>query len=902
MSLFFNRFTYIAFLLISIPFGSVGAGKSDMQYGTSSLPIDQIITQLQQKHEVTIFYKPDWFLEESINPDILKKPLRDALSELIRGNDLEIVDLGNIILFIPSGRNQPQLADARDHIKVIGSPQEYGRYSRAGIQGKITDGATGEPLIGAVVFEPVSSRGVTTNLEGEFSLELAVGDHRLRISYVGYEDTYHDIRLISNGEAVFELFSKVSQLQEVTVTARRAMENVLRTQMSVITIDAKSIKELPQTFGERDIVRSITLLPGIQTIGEFGTGFNVRGGSADQNLILIENVPLFNSSHLFGLISVVNPDMVSDVTLMKAGIPARYGERASSVMDVRLGNGDQHNRTRLTGGIGIINSRLLFQMPVIKEKWNISLGARSSYSDWLLRRIPDEDLMNSNAGFYDITFHSTAALNKNNHLTLFGYHSYDRFGFSNDNQQDYGNTMASLRWNSFFTPRLSSTFLAGWSYYFFNITEKPQFRSYSHFNVFSDIDYRMLKWFLTWHPYENHVVEYGINVIGYKVDPGHKKPFGAESIINPEQIQREQAWEISGFISDDIKVSERMSVDIGVRFTQYLQLGSGTVYSYQDGFPRRSEYITDSVTYERGDILSSYNGLEPRLGMRYQLDESSSAKLSYNRSNQYINLISNTSIMSPTDLWKLSDIHLKPLTSDQYAAGYFRNFSDNTIETSIEAYYKTIHNAIEYKSGAELVMNPTMETDLVNAKGYNYGLEIYVNKNSGRLTGWTSYTFSASMRRTDSQFPSDQINKNTWFPTNYDRPHNMVANMNYHISRRWRLGATFTYSTGRPVTLPESTYLYGSNFLVYFSDRNKYRLPDYHRLDVSISMGENHRLNQRGKGFWTFTIMNLYGRKNPYSVFYKKEPSTAGSFRSFNLYQLYIIGTPMPTLTYNFSF
>jgi hypothetical protein len=359
--------------------------------------------------------------------------------------------------------------------------------------------------------------------------------------------------------------------------------------------------------------------------------------------------------------------------------------------------------------------------------------------------------------------------------------------------------MASLRWNSFFTPRLSSTFLAGWSYYFFNITEKPQFRSYSHFNVFSDIDYRMLKWFLTWHPYENHTLEYGINVIGYKVDPGHKKPFGAESIINPEQIQREQAWEISGFISDDIKVSERLSVDMGVRFTQYLQVGSGTVYSYQDGFPRRSEYITDSVTYGRGDILSSYNGLEPRLGMRYQLDESSSAKLSYNRSNQYINLISNTSIMSPTDLWKLSDIHLKPLTSDQYAAGYFRNFSDNTIETSIEAYYKTIHNAIEYKSGAELVMNPTMETDLVNAKGYNYGLEIYVNKNSGRLTGWTSYTYSVSMRRTDSPYRSDQINKNTWFPTNYDRPHNLVANMNYHISEDGDLGQLLPIAPAGPL-------------------------------------------------------------------------------------------------------
>ena len=306
--------------------------------------------------------------------------------------------------------------------------------------------------------------------------------------------------------------------------------------------------------------------------------------------------------------------------------------------------------------------------------------------------------------------------------------------------------------------------------------------------------------------------------------------------------------------------------------------------------------------YGNNEVVTQYGGLEPRAGLRIKTGESSSVKLSYSRINQYINLISNTSVMAPTDVWKLSDTYLKPLTSDQYAIGYFQNFLDNSIEFSLEAYYKQLHNVIEYKSGAEIAMNRYLETDVINAKGYNYGVEFYLKKNSGRLTGWTSYTWSASQRRSDSEFPENQINRNTWFPSNYDRPHNFVLNSNYHISRRWRFGATFTYNTGRPVTLPELTYWQGGNLMIYFSDRNKYRLPDYHRLDISISLDENLRLDKRGKGSWTFSIMNVYGRKNPYSVFYKKEHGTWHSDRSFKLYQLYIVGRALPTVTYNFSF
>jgi hypothetical protein len=860
----------------------------------------EIIKMLEDQHNVTIFYKQEWLGDATFDKQILTEPLNVAVNYLVSSLPLEVVFFDDVLIIMPAGPGISGQATGGQGI-TVGDPNEYGRFSRATMKGTISDGNTGETLIGAVIVDVATGKGVTTDVHGNYKIELPVGEHRIRISYIGYEDSYHLIRLISDGDLSFDLFGNVSQLEQVTITALRARENVQRTQMSIIRMDTRTLKELPQTFGERDIVRSITLLPGIQTVGEFGSGFNVRGGSADQNLILVENVPLFNSAHLFGLISVINPDMVTDVTLMKAGIPAKFGERASSVMDVRLGDGATLDKIKLTGGIGIINSRLLFQTPIAKDKATLSFGARSSYSDYLLKRIPDEDLRNSNAGFYDFSAHSRIAINKNNFLTLFGYHSFDRFGFTNENQYEYGSSMASVRWNSLPAAGVSHTLIAGWSNYWFQVDDTPENDPFAHFSVFSGIDYRSLKWNLDYDWNDRHTFSIGFNAIGYILEPGEIKPLGQSSFVAQKKIMAEQAYELAVFLSDNIKINERLTIDVGLRFTQFLQTGPARQFIYQDGAPKTNEFITDSILLNKGEIAAAYNGLEPRLGFRYQLSESSSVKGSYNRINQYINLVSNTSVMSPTDLWKLSDHHLKPLGSDQFALGYFRNFRDNTLETSVEIYYKTLQNALEYRSGAEIIMNPAIEQDLVNAKGYNYGMEVYVKKNSGRLTGWSSYTFSSAMRRTETPFPSVQINNNKWFPSNYDRPHNLILNSNYHISRRWRLGATFTYSTGRPVTLPEAAFQVGNNLLIHYSERNKYRLPDYHRLDVSVSLGENHRLNQRGKGFWTFTLMNVYGRKNPYSVFYRKDAAGLGGFRSFSMYQMYIIGTVFPTLTYNFT-
>lgn len=867
-----------------------------------SHPAREIIIILEQKYDRPIFYRPEWFENHTFSSDIAEKPLTDALQELIKGLNLRIVHVDAMIFLLPAeGATQSLTTSYGDEV-TIGNPNEFGKYSRATISGLITDGETDEPLIGAVLYELESGMGASTDANGMYSIQLPAGDRQLRVSYIGYEDRYQRIRLISNGQLNMELYTASTQLEEVTVVARRLEENVTRTQMSLIKLDAKAIRELPGSYGEPDIIRSITLLPGVQTVGEFGTGFHVRGGSADQNLILMELVPIFNTSHLFGLVSVVNPDLVNTVSLIKAGTPARFGERASSVMDIRLGEGLNIKQSSFKGSLGILNSRALIESPVIKDKVTIAVAARTSHSDMYLKRMPTEDLMNSSAGFYDLTALANIALNGNNTITMFGYHSFDRFSFGGETGYAYSNTLSSIRWNSVLGPRLTSSLSAGTSNYQLETKDEPTLNPDIHSLMNAGITYRSLKWNLGLVPNEDHYVEFGINAIRYDIKPGEMNPLGAYSVIGHSLIDKEQGLELAAYLSDDFMINDHLSVELGLRFSQYLQLGPVQSYQYAANKPRTENNLTDSVVFGTHEIASRYHGLEPRMGLRWKTGEFSSLKLSFARIHQYINLVSNTSVAGPADVWKLSDAHLKPLRSDQYAIGYFQNFKQNTIEMSVELYYKQLFNAIDYISGAEIVMNPKLETSLLNVEGYNYGLEFYLRKATGRLNGWTSYTLSTSQRRSTSPFPETRINKNNYFPSNFDRPHNLVLNMNYQISRRWRFGATFTYHTGRPVTLPELTYRQGQDMILYFSDRNKYRLPDYHRLDLSVSLDENLKLTSRGKGSFTFSVINAYGRKNPHAVFYKREADGYFSSGNHKLYQLYIIARPLPTLSYTFSF
>jgi hypothetical protein len=787
-------------------------------------------------------------------------------------------------------------------VVMIGNPNEFGKYAKATIDGKVLDGKTGEPLIGAVVNIEKIKTVTTTDQNGGFTIVAPVGEYEVKLSYVGYEDNLRKIKLLSNGKTSLELFEKSVKINEVVITAERAEFNVTRTQMSVVRLDAKNIKELPVSLGEKDIIKSVSLMPGVQSTGEFGTGFFVRGGSSDQNLILVEDVPLFNSSHVFGLISAINPDGVTGVTLLKAGIPAKYGERASSVMDIRLG-GSNSDKVQMKGGIGLLNSRLNLEVPLFKKKATLLLGVRNSYSNWLLHSIPDLDLMNSSAGFYDVNGLFTMNLNPKNKITLFGYYSDDKFSFSKTVHYHYENIMASFRLTHVFNKYLSTSLLLGRSEYKYDINELDTLKRTEAYQIKSNTIYQNLKWNFAWIPSDSHSLDIGFNSILYQLNPGELLPYGDASEVASKKIASEKGIETSVYASDNINITPELSTEIGFRYTRFALLGPGNVLVFQPDYPRSQQSIINTIFYGNNKVIKWFNGFEPRVAFRYSINDYSSLKLSYNRINQFINLISNTMVMTPTDVWKLSSPNLKPLTCDQYALGYFRNFNNNSLEASVETYYKSLKNVIEYKDGAKILLNDFLETDLLNATGYNYGIEFYLKKNTGRLTGWASYTFSKTMRRTTSSSGSEQINNNQYYPSPFDKPNNLIIVANYHISRRWRFSGSFTYNTGRPITLPELKYTFDGNQLIYYSDRNKYRLPDYHRLDISITLDESLRLKKKWKGNWTLSIVNLYGRKNAYSVFYKKEaPSEINDYHLYSLYKLYIIGKPLPTLTYNFTF
>ena len=888
--------------LIFLTTGQLTVSQTSTQ--GNSLSIDQVTNFLSQKKGFRFFYKPEWFENKSFPPSILELSFDEALNRIKSISELSVITIDSVLyIFIPVKPViiTPVQQEKSDAI-VVGNPKDYGKYPKATFHGMIFDGKDGKPLPGASIFIDKLKIGATADKKGDYRLQAPVGEYIIRTSFIGYDDNLQKIKLVSDGTLNSELLEKSVKLGEVVIYSERPELNVTGTQMSIVKLDVKAIKELPVSLGGTDIIKSITLMPGVQTVGEFGTGFNVRGGGSDQNLILIEDVPLFNLSHLFGLISVINSDGISSVTLLKAGISAKYGERASSVMDIRLG-ANNPDKTTVKAGIGIINSTFYIETPLSDKRFNLIVGVRSSYSNWLLHSIPDIDLMNSSAHFYDANALLTFNVNPNNKINLFGYLSNDRFAFGKNTDYKYSNLLGSIRWKHTFNENLYFNMVAGISNYRYQVSESDTSRSWEAYKINSELLYRNIKWNLSWLPNDNHTLDFGINIALYNIQPGELNGLVNETVIQPIKMQPEKALENALYITDNINLSSKFALDLGLRYSLYSYLGPNKVYVYQPDVSRTPESITDSLTYGNNKPVCWYSGVEPRVSIRYTISPSSSVKLSYNRIHQYINLISNTAVMSPTDVWKLSSPNLKPLTCDHIALGYFRNFKNNTYETSVELYYKSMMNGIDYKNGATLLLNPYIEADLTNVHGTNYGVELYIKKNTGRLTGWASYTWSRSLQRTNSLFDADKINNNQPFPSNYDRPNNVVLNANYHISKRWRFSGTFTYSTGRPVTLPELKFGYQGYQLLYYSDRNKYRLPDYHRLDVSITLDESLKIKKKWKGSWTFSVINLYGRKNAYSVFYKKEGHLVSyDFRQYDTYMLYIIGRPLPTLTYNIIF
>jgi hypothetical protein len=868
-------------------------------------PLPAFFSSLEKNYPVKFYFKNEWFATDSINIILDQTPLTTVLERISNTfpYNYQLIQ-GNMVVFLPKQQvtqllGETQISGNGTDLNqiIVGDPAETGKFRNVVLKGKIINGKTGEPVIGALYQIENTANGGQSDVSGNYSFSLVPGLYTINVSSMGFEKSVYKVKVISNGELNLELFDKAVQIDQVTIYAERRDINVSKNQMSIVKLSAKEIKQLPSLSGEKDIIKSFTMLPGVKSVGEFGSGINVRGGGEDQNLFLIEGTPIYNTAHVLGLLSVINPDAVTDVTLYKGQIPARFGERVSSVMDIHV-MGTRPEKTTVKGGIGIYDSRLLVEVPIGKNL-DFKIGGRSSYSNWIMQRMPDVNLSASSAKFYDLN----ASLNwnfGNNHITFFAYQSNDEFKYSNDQAYRYGNKLASVNWGHFYNKHLSSD--ATFAYSQYDAYKENLKDEYEKSKFSNQIQYLSGKFNLKYNGMANHTFDAGIQTIRHSILPGKLQPLDELSLISDSLLSKEQAWENGIYLNDAWEINNKWALNLGLRFSAFFNIGPSSYLDYDKTMPISENSVVGTTQYGKSEISQAYMGLEPRLSMKYQYNSQNSVKLSYNRNYQYMSLISFTSITVPTDIWKLADPHIKPVISDQLALGYYHNNKNNTIEISTEVYYKLQSNLLEYRNNAIIEMNPHLEQELLNTDGYNYGIEFMIKKKEGKTDGWLSYTYSRSLRQTTA-VSDEKINNGNVYPSAYDKPHSITFFGTYHINKRWRIAANFSYSTGRPVTLPEYVYQDGKNELIYWSDRNKYRTPDYHRLDLSVSMDESLRISKRWKGSWTFSVLNVYGRHNTYSVFYEKTiPSAANNYQSYTLNKLYIIGQPLPTLTYNFIF
>jgi hypothetical protein len=786
----------------------------------------------------------------------------------------------------------------------------FAQSEKLTVSGYVKDSKNGEGLIGASVFVKELLTGTTTNTYGFYSLTLPKGNYTLVITSVGYRKSIRDVKLTEQNVTLnLEVVEDGQELAEVVVNGKREDDNVKAIEMSVNKVDMKTIKKIPALLGEVDLVRAIQLLPGVSTVGEGATGFNVRGGAVDQNLVLMDEAPVYNSSHLFGFFSIFNPDAVKDVKLIKGGIPAQYGGRASSILDVRMKEGNA-KQLEINGGIGFIFSRLSIEAPIIKDKASFIVAARRSYADVLAKPFLTGNNADTQFNFYDLTAKVNYTLNQNNSFFLSGYFGRDVFG--NQFGFNWGNSTLSARWNHVFSSKLFMNATAFYSNYDYLLdSDLKNKRPNNQFRWTSNIENLSLKPDFTYYITPNNTLTFGGQVLTYSFTPG-----SANASSNGTKIYfgspAKDAVEYSAYIGNEWRVTPKLSLQYGVRFSKYDYKSSEDVYyirrfvGISDAFT--SGYDLDTKPNNPNEILQTYSNFEPRFNAKLETGENSSIKASYNRMTQYIHLMSNTAASTPLDVWTSSTNNIKPQLTDQVALGYFKNFGDNDYETSLEVYYKDFQNQIDYADRANLFLNPRFEKDLLFGKGRAYGVELYIKKNKGKLTGWTSYTLARTERQIDG------LNKGEWFPNRFDRTHTLNVVAQYELSKKWSFGANFAYISGVPYSLaPRQASVEGQTFGVTdLGVRGNVRIPAYNRLDVSATKKNKKALFGKGESEWVFSIYNLYNKRNPFSIYTQpidgKPATDAGTVQETEqaikseAVRLSIIGSLIPSVTYNFKF
>jgi len=749
------------------------------------------------------------------------------------------------------------------------------------VSGTVRDQATGETLIGAsVIFLGHSHAAGLSNAYGFYSINAVVGQYEMVVSFTGYRNDTIGVNLGRDTVIPVNLAPGSPQLQEVVVTANRNTNNVSRPLMGVQKLSISEIKDVPVLFGEKDILKTIQLLPGVQSGGDGSSGFYVRGGSIDQNLILLDEATVYNPSHLLGFFSTFNSDAIKDVTLYKGAIPAEFGGRLASVLDVRMNDGNIKDYV-VSGGLGLISSRLNIEGPIEKDDGSFIVSARRTYADLFLKLSRDTNTNRSSLYFYDINAKANYRLGDKDHIFLSGYFGKDELGLGNTFGLDYGNSTATFRWNHILNSRLFSNTSLIYSKYNYDVTINS---GKNDIGITSFIKDYHFKEDMEYYANASNKLDFGIDVIHHTTSPGVITASETSS-FNPVSLQNKYSLESAAYISHDLSLSDKINVNYGLRANLFTVLGPGNFYTYDS-----SGNTIDTATYSSGQVVKNYFNLEPRFSMSIKVAATSSIKLAYTRTTQNLHLLSNSTSANPTDVWIPSSNNVKPEIADQVSVGYFRNFKDNQYEFSTEVYYRDMQNQIDYKNGAQLIANENVESELIFGKGRSYGVEVFAKKKVGRLTGWVSYTLS----RTERQF--NGVNSDNWYPANQDRTHNLSVVGIYKLNKKWTLSGDFVYYTGNAVTWPSGKYEVNGQIAFLYTQRNGSRMPPYNRLDVGATL--QGKKTKKFDSNWNFSVYNLYGRENPYSISFQQDPGDPTKTQAVQ----YALFRWVPSVTYNFKF
>lgn len=879
-------------------------------------PLEQFIKDIEQETNLKFYYKPEMIKNISVTVNGKNIHVFDAISRGLRYTSYTFTFYEpNMIVIVPNdgfvdhlpfdhlvaknfakppqdefvSRMQKKYLKGRKvnvkKIITVGNSNVPNTGQRVTVNGKLLDYENGEPLIGATFYIKELGLGTATDEDGDMILFLPPGKYSSSLSCIGMQKTEIILNVKSAGSFSFAMQREVKTLTEVTVNAQQAYK-IRGSEIGLDKLSIKSVKELPSLMGEKDIIKIAQLLPGVVSVSEGVGGVNVRGGNADQNLFYINNLPLYNSSHLFGFFSAINSSIVKNFAIYKGHIPAEYGGRLSSVflIDTRKGN---KKKLFAQGGISPISANLEIEGPIKKDTSSFVVSGRSSYSDWILKRISNDNLKRSRALFYDFSASADFMLNEKNNISTFLYHSNDEFNLNNANQYDYTNFGGGLYYIHKFSPLLKFKLnLVNSLYAFTTIDNSYEPDAYQHSY---DINHTELKANFNYLWTERNKVEFGISAINYRINRGKILPYGESSKRKISDLGKESAIESALFVEDKYEITKWMNLSAGLRYSFYSYYGPNNLYIYRSGSARIEKNITDTLSFNSFESIKNYNAPELRVGLNFKLSEWSSIKLSYIKMQQYTYLLSNTYAITPTDQWKLSDYYSKPASSDQYSAGFYKTFVGLGFSLSAETYYKNSINVTEFADGADFLNTKLVETQTIQGLQEAYGVEFMIAKDEGKLNGWASYTYSRSFMDVQG------INENQVYPSNFDKPNVFNLTANYKFNRRVILSANLMYSTGRPITMPIASYYYHEMQIPQYSSRNEYRTPDYFRTDLSLTLEGNLKANKKLHSYWMINVYNLTGRKNPYSIYFRLED---GKLKG---YSYSVIGVPIFTVSWNFK-